>query len=122
MGKNKKVLIADDSSYHRFRLKKLLQENGYEVYEAEDGVDSVQLFRKARPALVITDINMPIMDGIESIQYLKRVDEDVKVIVCSSLEEESMVMKALKAGAKDYVVKPVKTESFLKVVKKYLAE
>lgn len=121
MKKNIKILIADDSAYHRFRVKKLLVEAGFEVYEAQDGVDTIQMFKKARPDLVISDINMPIMDGIESIRYLKRIDSDVKIIMYSSLDEEKMAMKALKAGAKDYIVKPMKEDLFIQSVKKLLS-
>jgi two-component system, chemotaxis family, chemotaxis protein CheY len=122
MAKKRRILIADDSAYHRFRLKKLLLENEFDVYEAEDGVECIQLFRKVLPDLVITDINMPVMDGIESIEFLKRVDPDAKIIVFSSLDEESMVMSAFKAGAKDYIVKPLNPTLLMKTVRKYLGK
>lgn len=114
-----KVLIADDSSYHRSRLIKLLREHGFEVYSAEDGVEAVQLYKKVRPRIVITDINMPIMDGIEEIGFIKRIDPEARIIVFSSLDEQSMVMKAIKAGARDYLVKPLKPDIFLATVQKH---
>ena len=122
MKKKRRILIADDSKYHRFHLKKLLLENEFDVFEAEDGVDSIQMFRKVMQDMVITDINMPVMDGIESIEFLKRVDPDVKIIVFSSLDEQSMVMKAFRAGAKDYIVKPLNAKLLMQTVRKHLGK
>jgi two-component system, chemotaxis family, chemotaxis protein CheY len=115
-----KILIVDDSEYQRHRAKKLLADNGYIVYEADDGIDAVQFYRKLLPDLVIMDINMKVMEGIDAIRYIKKIDPKAMIVILSALEDERTVMQAIKAGAREYMVKPLKPELFLDTVEKIL--
>jgi len=116
MTKRKKILIVDDSNYQRQGLKKLLDDNGYQVFEAEDAIDGIQLFRKIMPDLVIMDINMPIMEGTDAVRYIKKIDHDALVIMFSTLDDEKSVMEAIKAGARDFITKPLKDKLMLDTV------
>ncbi|MFH1540070.1 MAG: response regulator [bacterium] len=122
MTKKKKILVVDDSPYQRFRAKKFLRDNGFKVFEAEDGIDAVQLYRKVSPDLVIMDINMPIMEGIDAVRYIRKVNSNATVIMFSAIDDEKTVLEAIKAGARDYIVKPLDPELMLKTVNKYLEE
>lgn len=116
----KKILIVDDSAAQRGRSVKALRGRPYTIYEAEDGIDAVQMFRSVRPDLTIMDNNMPIMEGIDAIRYIKKVDKNALIIMCSAVDDEKIIMEAIRAGAKDYIIKPVKKELLLKIVETYL--
>ncbi|HDP70456.1 MAG TPA: response regulator [Actinobacteria bacterium] len=119
MGKN--ILVADDAAFMRMRLAKLLTESGYSVVgEAENGKVAVEKFEKLKPDLTIVDITMPVMDGIQAIAEIKKVDPDAKIIVCSAMGQQNMVIQAVKAGAKDYVLKPFQPARVLDAVRKQI--
>lgn len=120
MKQKEKILIVDDSLYHRSELKKLLLENGYKVFEAADAIDGIQVMRKARPDLVIMDINMPIMEGVDAVKYMKKIDRNALIVMFSSLDDEKTVMEAIKAGARDYVTKPLDKVKMLETVERLL--
>jgi two-component system, chemotaxis family, chemotaxis protein CheY len=120
MVKQKKILIVDDSVYQRSKAKTFLQENGFKVFEAEDGLEGVHLYRKILPDLVLMDINMPLMEGTEALVFIKKIDPDAIVIMFSTLDDEKIIMKAIKDGAKDYIVKPLKKDLMLKTINKFL--
>ena len=120
MKHKEKILIVDDSLYHRSELKKLLLENGYKVFESSDAIDGIQMMRKIHPDLVIMDINMPIMEGVDAVKYMKKVDRNALVIMFSSLDDEKSVMEAIKAGARDYVTKPLDKVKMLEAVERLL--
>ena len=113
MAKRKKILIVDDSVYQRQGLKKLLDENGYQVFEAEDAIDGIQLFRKIKPDVVVMDINMPVMEGTDAVRYIKKIDHDAVVVMFSTLDDEKSVMEAIKAGARDFITKPLQNKLML---------
>jgi len=117
---DRKILVIDDSNYQRNKLRKLLENNGYEVILAEDGVDGVYTFKKDSPDLVIMDINMPYMEGLEALVFIKRIDRNAIVIMFSTLDDEKVIMNAVKAGARDYVVKPLDERNMLETIGKYL--
>ncbi|WP_027340851.1 response regulator [Halonatronum saccharophilum] len=105
----KKILIVDDAQFMRTMLSKLIEENGYEVVgEAVNGEEAVSMYKDLSPDLVTMDITMPKMDGIEATKAIMGHDPSAKVIVCSAMGQKPMVVESLKAGAKDFIVKPIK--------------
>jgi len=115
-----KILVIDDSLYHREELKRLLDENGYKVFDAADAIDGLQMMRKIHPDLVITDINMPVMEGTEAVKYMKKIDRDAIIVMFSSLDDERTVMEAIKGGAKDYITKPLDKAKMIETVERLL--
>ncbi|MBK1810073.1 response regulator [Clostridium sp. YIM B02505] len=110
----KRVMIVDDSSFLRLSLKRILIAEGFEVVvEAVDGLDAIEKYEEYNPDIVSMDITMPSLNGIDAIKELKKIDNNVNIIVISSLGQESQVKKAFLAGATNFVVKPFQ-ESFVK--------
>ena len=115
----KNILICDDAAFMRMMIKDILTKNGYEVVaEAANGVEAVELYKSHQPDLVTMDITMPEMDGIEAVKQIKAVNPAAKVIMCSAMGQQSMVMDAIKAGANDFIVKPFQADRVLEAVKK----
>ncbi|HCZ07066.1 MAG: two-component system, chemotaxis family, chemotaxis protein CheY [Thermotogota bacterium] len=117
-----KVLIVDDAAFMRMLLKDIITKAGYEVVgEASNGVEAVQKYKELKPDVVTMDITMPEMDGIQAIKEIKKIDPDAKVIVCSAMGQQAMVVEAIQAGAKDFIVKPFQhsrvVEALAKVAK-----
>lgn len=115
-----KILLVDDAAFMRMRCAKLLTENGYEVGEAENGQEAIQKYQSYRPDLVLMDITMPVMDGITATREIKSLDANAKVVMVSALGQQTMVIEAIKAGAKDFVVKPFEPDKILTTVKKFV--
>ena len=114
-----KILIVDDAAFMRMMIKDILTKNGYEVVAEEaNGVEAVELYKSHQPDLVTMDITMPEMDGIEAVKQIKAVNPAAKVIMCSAMGQQSMVMDAIKAGANDFIVKPFQADRVLEAVKK----
>ena len=114
-----KILIVDDAAFMRMMIKDILTKNGYEVVaEAANGVEAVELYKSHQPDLVTMDITVPEMDGIEAVKQIKAVNPAAKVIMCSAMGQQSMVMDAIKAGANDFIVKPFQADRVLEAVKK----
>ena len=114
-----KILIVDDAAFMRMMIKDILTKNGYEVVaEAANGVEAVELYKSHQPDLVTMDITMPEMDGIEAVKQIKAVNPAAKVIMCSAMGQQSMVMDAIKAGANDFTVMPFQADRVLEAVKK----
>ncbi|MDW7651005.1 MAG: response regulator [Bacillota bacterium] len=115
----KQVLITDDTAFMRMTLKNILEKNGYQVVgEAEDGQVAVERFTELRPDLVTMDITMPRMDGITAIKKIMEVDPEAKIIVCSAMGQKALVIEALNAGARDFIVKPFQAERIINAVQK----
>ena len=113
----KKILLVDDAAFMRKMIKDTLTKNGYtDVYEAVDGVDAVEMFTELAPDLVVMDITMPNMDGLEALKAIRAKDGSANVIMCSAMGQEGMVMDAVRSGAKDFIVKPFKPDRVLKTV------
>ena len=113
----KKILLVDDAAFMRKMIKDTLTKNGYtEVFEAVDGVDAVEKFTELAPDLVVMDITMPNMDGLEALKAIRAKDGSANVIMCSAMGQEGMVMDAVRSGAKDFIVKPFKPDRVLKTV------
>lgn len=118
----KRVLIVDDAAFMRMMIKDILHKNGYEVVgEAENGKKAVALYQELRPDVVTMDITMPEMDGIEAVRAIKKIDPDSRIIMCSAMGQQLMVMEAIEAGARDFVVKPFQQERVLQALEKALA-
>ncbi|MCE7791366.1 response regulator [Salipaludibacillus sp. CUR1] len=102
-----KLLITDDAAFMRMTLKKMVTDAGYEVAcEAGNGQQAVDLYKEHRPDLVTMDITMPEMNGIEALEKIKHFDPEAKVIMCSAMGQQSMVVDAIQKGAIDFIVKP----------------
>ena len=114
-----KVLIVDDAAFMRMMIKDILEKNGFEVVgEANNGIKAVELYKAEKPDVVTMDITMPDMDGIEAVKAIKAFDPAAKVIMCSAMGQQSMVMDAIRAGAKDFIVKPFQADRVLEAIKK----
>lgn len=116
-----KVLIVDDAAFMRMMIKDILEKNGFEVVgEANNGIKAIELYKKEKPDVVTMDITMPDMDGIEAVKEIKSIDSDAKVIMCSAMGQQTMVMDAIKAGAKDFIVKPFQPDRVLESINKVI--
>ena len=110
-----KVMICDDAAFMRMMIKDILTKN---AAEAENGQKAVEKYPEAKPDLVLMDITMPEMDGIEALKKIKALDPGAKIIMCSAMGQQAMVIEAIQAGAKDFIVKPFQAERVLEAVKK----
>ncbi len=112
-----KILLVDDAAFMRMMEKDTLLKNGYsDIYEASDGADAVEKYDEIHPDLVIMDITMPNMDGLEALKTIRAKDANAVIVMCSAMGQEAMVIDALKSGAKDFIVKPFKPDRLLKTV------
>jgi len=116
-----KIMVVDDAAFMRMRCSKLLQDNGYEVLEAANGIEAVEKYVKYKPDGVLMDITMPDMDGIATLKRLVELDSQAKVAMVTAMGQQSLVIEALKSGARDFVVKPFNAERVLAAVKKITA-
>ncbi|MDS0524130.1 response regulator [Clostridium sp. SHJSY1] len=116
-----KVLIVDDAAFMRMMIKDILEKNNFEIVgEASNGLIAVELYKKEKPDVVTMDITMPDMDGIQAVKAIKEFDPNAKVVMCSAMGQQSMVMDAIKAGAKDFIVKPFQADRVLEAINKVL--
>jgi two-component system chemotaxis response regulator CheY len=116
------VLIADDAAFMRMMLKNVLTEAGYEVVgEAENGAVAVSKYRELNPDLTTMDITMPEMDGLAALKEIRSGDPAARVVMCSAMGQQSMVIESIQAGAKDFIVKPFQPDRVLEAVQKALA-
>ncbi|AZO94032.1 response regulator [Iocasia frigidifontis] len=114
----KSVLIVDDAAFMRLNLKNILKDE-YEIAgEAQDGQEAVEMYQELQPDFVTMDITMPVMDGLEAIKAIKDINPDACIVVCSAMGQQKMIIKAIEAGAKDFIVKPFKEERVVEAVKK----
>jgi len=100
------ILIADDAAFMRMKSASLVKELGHEVIEAEDGAEAVEVYQAESPDAVLMDITMPNMDGMEALQEILKLDPDAKIAMVTAMGQQAVIMEAIKAGAKDFVVKP----------------
>lgn len=113
----KKIMIVDDAAFMRMMLKNILTKGGYEICdEAQDGAQAVEKFNESAPDLTIMDITMPNMDGIEALKKIKSINAGAKVIMCSAMGQEAMVVEAIKSGAMDFIVKPFQGDRLLAAI------
>lgn len=118
----KRILIVDDAAFMRMMIKNIVSKNGYEVVgEAENGQVAVELYKEHKPDLVTMDITMPEMNGIEGVKAIRSVDPNANIIMCSAMGQQAMVMEAIQAGAKDFIVKPFQQDRILQAMERVLA-
>ena len=117
----KNILIVDDAAFMRMMIKDILTKNGYNVVgEADNGAKAVEKYNELKPDLVLMDITMPEMDGIQALKAIKGADGGAKVIMCSAMGQQAMVIESIQSGAKDFIVKPFQADRVLEAVKKVL--
>ena len=115
----KNILICDDAAFMRMMIKDILTKNGYNVAgEAENGLKAIEKYKEVSPELVLMDITMPEMDGIQALKEIKKLDGSATVIMCSAMGQQAMVIESIQAGAKDFIVKPFQAERVIEAVKK----
>ena len=115
----KKILIADDTNFMREMLKSALDPEKYQIIgEATDGQMAVEYYKEKKPDLLILDINMPKMNGIDALTEVMKYDPDANVIMCSDQKYENMIVLAIKRGAKDFVIKPFTASDVIVAVNK----
>lgn len=112
------ILVVDDAAFMRMRMSKILTEAGYEVIQAENGLDALEKYRTAKPDAVLMDITMPEMDGLTALKEIRKVDPDAKVAMVTALGQQQIVLEAVKSGAKDFLVKPAEADRVLAAVSK----
>jgi two-component system chemotaxis response regulator CheY len=119
---SKRILIVDDAAFMRMMIKDILSKNGYEVVaEAADGMQAIEKYNQHQPDLVTMDITMPEMDGITALKEIKKINPSAKVIMCSAMGQQAMVIDAIQAGAKDFIVKPFQADRVIEAISKTLA-
>ena len=117
------VLIVDDATIIRLMLKKMFERNGLTIVgEAEDGEEAIKLFQTMHPDFVTMDITMPILDGISATKEIVANNPEAKIIMVSALGQESKVREAIAAGARDFIVKPLKEDRLISSVRRVLIE
>ena len=112
-----KILTVDDSAFMRRIIKTTLVKAGYaEIYEAADGIQALEKYNQLKPDLVLMDITMPNMNGLEALKAIRAADAGANVVMCTAMGQEPMVIEAIRSGAKDFIVKPFQSERILKMV------
>ena len=118
-----KIMMVDDAAFMRKVIKDTLSKAGYtDLHEAVDGADAVEKYNELKPDLVLMDITMPNMDGLEALKAIRAADPNANVVMCSAMGQETMVIDAIRSGAKDFIVKPFKPERVLKTVTSIVGE
>ncbi|CAM3077507.1 response regulator [Filibacter tadaridae] len=117
----RRILIVDDAAFMRMMVKDILTKNGFEVVgEAADGAQAVEKYMELKPDLVTMDITMPEMDGITALKKIKEKDPSAMIIMCSAMGQQAMVIDAIQAGAKDFIVKPFQADRVVEAIEKAL--
>lgn len=115
----KNVLICDDAAFMRMMIKDILSKNGYNIAgEAENGLKAIEKYNELKPDLVLMDITMPEMDGIEALKKIKEADPNATIIMCSAMGQQAMVIESIQSGAKDFIVKPFQADRVIEAVQK----
>ena len=115
------ILVVDDAAFMRMRTSKILTEAGYDVLQAENGLQAVELYKANKPNAVLMDITMPEMDGLTALKAIREFDASARIAMVTALGQQQIVLEAVKAGAKDFLVKPAEGERVLAAVSKLCA-
>ncbi|HHU19093.1 MAG TPA: response regulator [Bacilli bacterium] len=114
-----RILITDDAAFMRMQLKNIFESLGHEVVgEAENGQVAIDLYQELKPDLVTMDITMPEMNGVEAVKGIKQNDPNATIVMCSAMGQQQMVLEAIQAGAKDFIVKPFDQERIKQAIEK----
>lgn len=117
----RRILIVDDAAFMRMMIKDILTKNNFEVVgEAADGLQAIEKYEELKPDLVTMDITMPEMDGIEALKKIKEKHPSATIIMCSAMGQQAMVIDAISAGAKDFIVKPFQADRVIEAIEKAL--
>jgi len=116
-----KVLLVDDAAFMRMRCAKVLTKMGHSVVEAENGLQALDVFDREAPELVLLDITMPEMDGLEALKQIKKRSPNAKVAMVSAMGQQDMVLEAIKSGAADFVLKPFDEDRLISAIEKLLS-
>jgi two-component system chemotaxis response regulator CheY len=121
MKMSQRILIVDDAAFMRMMVKDILVKNGFDVVgEAADGLQAIEKYAELKPDLVTMDITMPEMDGITALKEIRKTNPEAKIIMCSAMGQQAMVIDAIQAGAKDFIVKPFAADRVIEAIKKTL--
>ncbi|PAE26850.1 MULTISPECIES: response regulator [Bacillaceae] len=117
-----RILIVDDAKFMRVTLSSILKKADHEIVgEGENGKEAVDLFANLKPDLVMMDITMPEMSGLEAVREIKRDNPNAKVIMCSAMGQQKVVVESIEAGAKDFIIKPFDEGRVLEAVNRVLS-
>jgi two-component system chemotaxis response regulator CheY len=117
-----RVLVVDDAAFMRMTIKKMLEAHGHSVIaEAENGLEAVKKYIEAKPDVVLLDITMPEMNGVEALKRIKELEPGARVIICSAMGQQAMVAQAIQYGAKDFIVKPFEEDRLIAAVDKIMS-
>jgi two-component system chemotaxis response regulator CheY len=119
---SKRILVADDALFMRATLKAILTGNGFEVVgEATNGQEAVELYQSLKPDGVTMDITMPVMDGISAVAKIKEIDPNARIMMVSAMGQKDMVLQAIQAGARDFLIKPFQPDNVVEKVNNLIA-
>lgn len=115
------VLVCDDAIFMRTMISDILAQSGYEIVgEAETGVQAIERYKQLKPDLVTMDIVMPDLGGIEAVREIVKFDPAARILMCSAMGQQALVVEAIQAGARDFVVKPFQPSRVLEAVQRVL--
>lgn len=115
------VLLVDDLAFIKMVQKEVLEANGHQIVgDAKDGLEAIEQYKRLHPDIIIMDITMPKMDGLNALKAIKNIDPSARVIVCSALGQQQLIIEAIKIGAKDFIVKPFKPPRLASAIEKAL--
>lgn len=117
-----KILVVDDAEFMRMRCCRLLKEHNYEVIEAENGVQAIEKYKEHRPDAVLMDITMPVLDGLGALKEIRQFDAQARIAMVTAVGQQAVVIEALKAGAKDFVLKPFQSDRVLAAVERLVGQ
>jgi len=115
------VLIVDDLAFIKIVLRDILEKAGFRVIgEASNGEQAITMYQDTRPDVVLMDITMPGMDGLTALKKIREIDQEARVIICSALGQQQLIVQAIQLGAKDFIVKPFQPQRVVSSLKKAL--
>jgi|SRR5690554_2357744 len=118
-----RIMLVDDAQVIRLMLTKIFKDAGYEIAgEASNGAEAIRLYQELQPDLVTMDITMPEVSGIDAVKGIIKSDPNAKIVMCSAMGQKSMVLEAIEAGAKNFIIKPFDPEKVIEVAKAVLGE
>ncbi|WP_054743087.1 response regulator [Cellulosilyticum ruminicola] len=118
-----RIVVVDDAAFMRMMLKDILVKNGFDVVaEAENGLKAIEAYKEHMPDLMLMDITMPELDGIAAVKKIKEIDANAKIVMCSAMGQQAMVLESIQAGARDFIVKPFQAERIIEAVNKVLGK
>lgn len=115
-----KILIVDDAVFIRTKMTQMLETSGHTLLEAKDGKEAIELYRKEMPDLILMDITMPELDGISAVREIKQINPSAKIIMCSSMGQQSKIVESIEAGAIDFIIKPYKDTQMMNAINRIL--